>query len=151
MHYCTLNQKVSDCVLLLKGKVSWRKFISMWQHVCSCMYLCTRVCVCVHVRLWENGGGGDGYMLVMLTEFYKLWLTPLPTADWILNKQSQVDESRGVCAQTGEELLHQCGASPTGPPHQPVLFLAAAVERCCLWGGWVECGMFKSCVQGWVT
>lgn len=39
------------------------------------------VCVCVHVKLQENKGGRGGYILVMLTEFYKLWLTPLPTAD----------------------------------------------------------------------
>lgn len=25
-----------------------------------------------------------------------------------------------------------------GPPHQPVLFLAAAVERGSLWGGWMR-------------
>lgn len=45
------------------------------------------VCVRVHVRitcvrfLMNGGGWGGGYILVMLREFYKLWLTPLPTAD----------------------------------------------------------------------
>lgn len=86
-----------------------------------------------------------GYILVMLTEFYKLWLTPLPTADWILNKQSQVAEFSRVSVQAGEALLHQHGASPMGPPHQLVLFLAAAVERGSLWGGW---GMFGVVYKG---
>jgi len=41
------------------------------------------VCICVRTRVHVVVGerGGRGYILVMLTEFYKLWLTPLPTAD----------------------------------------------------------------------
>lgn len=94
-------------------------------------YTLKAVCVCW--RIWGVGG----YILVMLTAFYKLWLTPLATADWILNKQSQVAEFSRVRAEAGEALLHQHGASSMRPPHQPVLFLAAAVERGSPWGGWL--------------
>lgn len=82
----------------------------MLQHVC--------ICVHVYVCMWGCWKmGGVGYILVMLTEFYKLWLTPLPTADWILNKQSQVDESRGVSAQAGEALLLTSAVPPPRGPH----------------------------------
>lgn len=47
-------------------------------------------------------------------------------------------EFSGVSAQAREALFHQRWASPMGPPHQPVLFLAAAVERGSLWGGWMR-------------
>ena len=42
------------------------------------------------------------------------------------------------------------GASPMGPPHQPVLFLAAAVEKGSLWGGrMVGWGVFLGlCTRG---
>lgn len=119
------------------------------------------VLACYRSVVMCGGGLGcmcvwGGYILVMLTEFYKLWLTPLPTADWILNKHSQVDEFSGVSAQAGGGgggLLHQCRASPMGPPHQPVLFLAAAEERGSLWGGreWGRTGCIWGCVLGGVT
>lgn len=55
-----------------------------------------------------------------------------------------------MSAQAGEALLHQRGASPMGPPHQPVLFLAAAVEKGSLWGGrMVGWGVFlELCTRG---
>lgn len=97
------------------------------------MYVfCVSVCTCGFRRMRGDGG----YILVMLTEFYKLWLTPLPTADWILNKQSQVAElSRVSVLRLENHYFTSAGASLTGPPHQPVLFLASAVERGRLWGG----------------
>lgn len=57
-------------------------------------------------------------------------------------------EFSGVSAQAGEALLHQCGASPMGSPHQPVLFLAAVEQRGRLWGGWVYGVCFWGSVQG---
>ena len=53
-----------------------RVCISMFQGVCPCMTMHVCVCVCGCFRMGEGG-----YILVMLTEFYKLWLTLLPTAD----------------------------------------------------------------------
>lgn len=55
--------------------------------VCRCVCLFAGVCVCVIP--YEVGGksgvvwgcDGGGCILVMLTAFYKLWLTLLPTAD----------------------------------------------------------------------
>lgn len=45
----------------------------------ECVSVCVSMCVCV---LDARACGWVGaYILVMLTEFYKLWLTPLPTAD----------------------------------------------------------------------
>lgn len=57
-----------------------------------CVCVCLQVCVFVwfHMSLLEKSGAGGGvsvcwgvggYSLVMLTAFYKLWLTLLPTAD----------------------------------------------------------------------
>lgn len=78
----------TEAVILVYSKVKtyWRKCISKIRHVYS-MYLCPRVYV--HVRLLEKKRVWGvsrvvevgGYILVMLTEFYKLWLTPVPTAD----------------------------------------------------------------------
>lgn len=60
-----------------------------------------------------------------------LWLTSLPTADWILNKQIQVAEFSRVSTQAGRRSKRAHTHTHTqGPraPRQPVLFLAAALE-----------------------
>lgn len=68
------------------------KYIVLWEHPCVrggiCVYLCI-TCVC------------EGYISVTLPDFYMLWLTSLPTADWILNKQIQVAEFSWVSTQAG--------------------------------------------------
>lgn len=138
------------------------------QRVC----LFAGVCVCVipygfggksgavgSVSVWWGGVGGR-YILVMLTAFYKLWLTLLPTADWILNKQRKVDESR-ASAPAGAALLHQQLASPRGAPALACLIFGSCSGEmqpmgpaCSAWcvsglharkrGRWMEKGLGES-------
>lgn len=71
--------------------------------------------------------------MVMLTEFYKLWLTPLPTADWILNKQSQVAEFSSGWRSTISPAL----GLPHGAPTSACLILGSCSgERQPM--GWVD-------------
>lgn len=95
------------------------------------LYQYAHECVCV---CWERGkqGVGEGfvgkcwrgaYILVMLIEFYKLWLTPLPTADWILNKHSQVDESRAASVRSSSSSAFTRAPPPrTRPRSQRSVF-----------------------------
>lgn len=93
------------------------KYIVLRECACvkdgMCVYLCL-MCVC------------KGYISVTLPDFYMLWLTSLPTVDWILNKQIQVAEFSRVSTQAGRR-SHTHTQGPRAP-RQPVLFLAAALE-----------------------
>lgn len=81
------------------------KYIVLRECACvkdgMCVYLCL-MCVC------------KGYISVTLPDFYMLWLTSLPTADWILNKQIQVAEFSRVSTQAGRRSLTHTHKAP-GP------------------------------------
>lgn len=63
----------------------------------------------------------------MLIEFYKLRLTPLPTADWILNKHSQVDESRAASARAAAGSAALARAQP--PPNEALAHTAKSYSQ----------------------